>query len=294
MNKRLSTKSMVTYAMLSAVAYVAILLTRFQLVPAADFLKYDPKDVVVVISGFLYGPLPALAVNVVASFVEMISIGTSGPIGMLMTVLATASFSTPAVIIYRRKRDLTSAVVGLLVGSVTMVAFMLLWNYIMVPIYQGIPRAAVAGMLVPVFLPFNAIKAAFNASVTMLLYKPVVGALRASGLYKAEGKSAKAGKFNWGVVAISLVIFVSLSIFTLVTVNPYGINGSWSDASGLNGYSFNANGVTRVIDGAEAEGTYSVNDGHMEIQWDGGGSETLTFEKAGGAVTIDGITLTKN
>jgi riboflavin transporter FmnP len=179
MNKQLSTKSMVTYAMLSAVAYVAILLTRFQLVPAAEFLKYDPKDVVVVISGFLYGPLPALAVNVVASFVEMISIGTSGPIGMLMTVLASAAFSTPAIIIYRYKRNLTFAVAGLVAGSVTMVAFMLLWNYIMVPIYQGIPRAAVAGMLIPVFLPFNAIKAVFNASVTMLLYKPVVGALRA-------------------------------------------------------------------------------------------------------------------
>jgi hypothetical protein len=102
-----------------------------------------------------------------------------------------------------------------------MVVFMLLWNYIMVPIYQGIPRDAVAGMLIPVFLPFNAIKAAFNASVTMLLYKPVVGALRASGLYQAESKSSVKGKFKWGAAIVSLVIFVTLLLVVIL----------WSQAS---------------------------------------------------------------
>ncbi len=288
-DSRLSTKSMVTYAMLAAVAYVAILLTRFQLVPAAEFLKYDPKDVVVVISGFLYGPLAALLINFVASFVEMITIGTSGPIGMLMSVLASAAFSTPAILIYRRKRNLSGAVIGLAAGSVCMVVFMLLWNYVMVPIYQGWPRAAVAEMLIPVFLPFNAIKAAFNASVTMLLYKPVVGALRASGLYRAEVKAAVKGKFNWGAVAVSLVILVTLTVVTLVTVNPYGINGAWENADVPNRYRFNANSVTMYAGETETDGSYSVRDSVLEIQWDDGGTETFSFIKEGNSIIINGV-----
>ncbi len=172
MNTRISTKNLVTYAMLAAVAYVVIFVTRFSFVPAANFLKYDPKDVVVVISGFLYGPLPALAINIVASFVEMVTIGTSGPIGMLMTVLGTAFFVTPPTLIYRRWHSIKGAAVGLVFGCVCMVIFMLLWNYIMVPIYQGMPRAAVAEMLIPVFLPFNAIKSGLNASVAMTIFTP--------------------------------------------------------------------------------------------------------------------------
>ena len=43
---------------------------------------------------------------------------------------------------------------------------------------MGYPREAIAEMLVPVFLPFNLIKSGLNASFTMLLYKPVVTAMR--------------------------------------------------------------------------------------------------------------------
>ena len=39
-------------------------------------------------------------------------------------------------------------------------------------------RADVAAMLVPVFLPFNLLKGCLNATITVLLYKPVVQGLR--------------------------------------------------------------------------------------------------------------------
>ena len=67
-----------------------------------------------------------------------------------------------------------------------MVSMMLLWNYLIAPIYMGYPRAAVAKLLLPVFLPFNLLKGGLNASVTMLLYKPVVTILRRS--YLAEDR----------------------------------------------------------------------------------------------------------
>ena len=47
---------------------------------------------------------------------------------------------------------------------------------------MGYPRDAVADMLLPVFLPFNLLKGGLNAAFTMMLYKPVVSALRAARL----------------------------------------------------------------------------------------------------------------
>ena len=50
---------------------------------------------------------------------------------------------------------------------------MLVWNIIFTPIFMGMPRAAVISMLLPVFLPFNLIKAGINCVVTFLVYKPI-------------------------------------------------------------------------------------------------------------------------
>lgn len=59
-----------------------------------------------------------------------------------------------------------------------MTVLMLLWNYLITPLYMHTARADVAAMLVPVFLPFNLLKGCLNATITVLLYKPVVQGLR--------------------------------------------------------------------------------------------------------------------
>ena len=50
---------------------------------------------------------------------------------------------------------------------------MMLWNYLVAPLYMGMPREDIAALLLPAFLPFNLIKGGLNAAITMLLYKPV-------------------------------------------------------------------------------------------------------------------------
>ena len=46
------TKRIVTLAMLAALAYAVMYVGR---VPLWGFVNYDPKDVVIIISGFIYG-----------------------------------------------------------------------------------------------------------------------------------------------------------------------------------------------------------------------------------------------
>lgn len=169
------TKKLTTVAMLCAAAYIAAAIGR---IPIILFLKYDPKDIIIVIGGLIYGPFTSFLMSLIVSFVQMMTISANGLLGFLMNVISSSSFACTAAFIYKKRRTLSGAVAGLLCGVACMAAVMLIWNYLVAPIYMGYPREAVAKLLIPAFLPFNLIKGGLNAAFTMLLYKPVVTALR--------------------------------------------------------------------------------------------------------------------
>lgn len=176
------TRRLTLLAMLSALAYVVMVVGR---IPIVLFLKYDPKDVVVTFAGLLFGPLSALAVSAVVSVAEMLTVSDTGLLGLVMNVLSTAAFACTASWIYRRRRTLGGAVLGLVAGTLLMSAVMLLWNYLLTPLYLHQPREAVAALLLPAILPFNLFKGGLNAALTLLLYKPASRALRRARLLPA-------------------------------------------------------------------------------------------------------------
>ena len=205
-----STRKLVLAAMFAALAYIVMMVIHIHIIAAAPFLTYDPKDVILAVCGFTLGPIPALMTTVVVSLLEMLTVSTTGPIGFLMNMISSASFAIPAAALYARRRTLRSAAAGLATGVVLAVIMMLLWNYFITPLYMGTPREAVAAMLLPVFLPFNLIKAALNASITMLVYKPVSRALKRTGLLAARPDTAPAP--NGHGLRASLIAVVVLVI----------------------------------------------------------------------------------
>jgi len=174
------TRKITGLAMVAAVSFV-VMLPGFYFMAAAPFLKYETKDVVLSIGGFIYGPIGALAAALVVSFAEMPFSGT-GFIGLLMNFISSAAFVGIAALVYRKMRSAKGAAIGLTLGSLAMAAVMLLWNYIITPVYMGVPRPVVAGMLLPVFLPFNLVKAGLNTALTLFIYKPLTTALRSARL----------------------------------------------------------------------------------------------------------------
>jgi len=182
-------------------------------------LKYDPKDIFIIIGGFLYGPLWSAAMSVIVSLIEMVTVSTTGPIGLLMNIVSTCSFVCPAAAVYRRKRTIAGAVTGLVTGVILMVAIMMLWNYLITPLYTGAPREVVAKMLIPTFLPFNLLKGSLNAAVTMLIYKPLSISLRKLNMLPAadaDGAQAKTGAANIGVILVSLFAVITCVLLMLV------------------------------------------------------------------------------
>ena len=203
-----SNRQLTLMAMLAAIAYVATLITR-PLPAVAGFLSYDLKDVVVAIAGFVLGPVQALLITLVVSLIEMVSVSSTGPIGLLMNVLSTGAFALPAAFMYRRSRTLKSAALGLGLGVVLMAVVMLAWNYIVTPLYMAVPRAVVAGMLLPTFLPFNLVKGGLNAGITMLLYKPLAGALKRLRVLPERAGGSAPRKFNLTATLVSAFVVVT-------------------------------------------------------------------------------------
>ena len=213
MKKKLfSVKEMVLIAMLAAIAYVIVAFIR---IPVVLFLKYEPKDVIITIGGFLLGPLAAFITSLVVSLVEMVSISDTGPIGALMNLLSTCSFACTAAIFYKKRHTLSGAISGLVLGSVVMVAAMLLWNWLITPLYMGVARSAVEGMLIPMFLPFNLLKAGLNSALVLVLYKPLVTALRKANLAPSKVQSSSTGN-KTGVMILGLILLATCILLLLV------------------------------------------------------------------------------
>lgn len=201
--KHNSVKKMVSLAMLAAIAYLIVSLVR---IPVVLFLKYEPKDVIITIGGFLFGPMASFIVSAVVSLLEMVTISETGFIGCIMNLLSTCTFACTAALVYKKWHTLKGAIAGLALGSVLMVGAMLLWNWLVTPWYMGADRATVEGLLLPAFLPFNLLKAGLNSALTLSLYKPLVTALRKIGLVEAHPDSGKGSKAGVYIFAAALLI----------------------------------------------------------------------------------------
>lgn len=206
-------KKITITAMLTALAFAAVAVLR---VPVFAFLKYEPKDVVIVLGGFLYGPGAAAVISLVVSLIEMLTISDTGLIGFVMNALSSIVFAGTAAWVYKKNHTMRGAVVGLTVSVLATTAVMLLWNYLLTPLYMGKARADVASMLLPYFLPFNLLKGTLNAALSLLLYRPLVTALRRAGLFP-QSTAAPVGKekhliriiaATLAVIGITLLFFL--------------------------------------------------------------------------------------
>lgn len=210
------TRRLTLMAMFAAMAYVVMAVIRFP-ITSVDFLKYDPKDAVLNIAAFILGPMPGLLITFVVCLLELLTVSSSGLIGFLMNLLSSAALVCPAAAIYKKRHTLRGAAIGLIVGVLSATALMLLWNYFVTPYYMGYPREAVAKMLLPVFLPFNLVKSVINATITMLIYKPISRALKRSGLIELQKSAALPKKKSAvGASLIALLLLASCIFAVLI------------------------------------------------------------------------------
>ncbi len=215
-NSRKTTVTLVLAALFSALAYLTVFILRIPFVPAVGFLKYEAKDAVLALEALILGPLPAALSSFVISVIEMVTISETGIIGAVMNFLSSMAFVLPVGIIYKYRRSINGAVIGLICSVISETVVMLLWNYLISPLYMGISREAITELLLPGFLPFNAVKSTVNAAITFLLYKPIMTVLRKAGLLPKREQSESAGKTLPIVINVICVLLLAGAIMFIL------------------------------------------------------------------------------
>ena len=208
---KMSTKKITTVSMLCAMAMIVNLLIRFPMIPSVSFLKYDPKDIVIAIGGFIYGPFICFLMSFITSILEIIFRG--GTIwDVVMNIISTCTFALTAAFIYKRIHTKKGALIGLGVGTLACIFAMTIWNYIVDPIYFQMERAAIVAMLPAIGL-FNLIKCGLNTAITLFLYKPVVNILRHTNLVE---KSDSQASLSHDMMIVAGFILLTAIVLVLV------------------------------------------------------------------------------
>ena len=212
-NTNQSLRYLTGVAIFAALAFGVTLVFRIPV----GFLTFDAKDAVITVAAFIWGPLAAIPMALIAAGLELVTISSTGWYGFVMNVASTLSFALTASLIYKAKRTRNGSIIAIYSAVVSVCAVMMLMNLFVTPFYMGVPRGVVADLIPTLLLPFNFAKAMLNGAIVVLIYKPAVTALRLVGLAKgsASGRDLKLNK-NSAVMlvvgAITLTVAVVLFI----------------------------------------------------------------------------------
>lgn len=178
------------------------------------FLTLDFKDAVSTMCGMFFGPVAGLFCAITVPFIELITSDT-GVYGLIMNLLSSITFVGVSTVIYKYKKTITGAVLGLFCAALATVAVMLLANLFITPYYMGVERNAVVQLIPKLILPFNTIKTLLNAGISMLIYKPLSNLLKKTKVRTGKsavsiGNSEKAVNVKRSVIVsvISAVVIV--------------------------------------------------------------------------------------
>ena len=187
------TKILAGSAVFAALAYV-VSFFEFPIFPAAYFLKLDFSNVFTLLAGFLFGPLPAVAVSAVKELICFLTKSSTGGVGEIANFLLTVSFIAVPSVAYRYKKGFGWACVYLACGVILQTAMALAVNkFINFPLFMGESAAEMFASLWPFIVYFNLIKGAAISAIVLLLYKQV------SRLFKLERPHREHRKKEGGV-----------------------------------------------------------------------------------------------
>ena len=92
------TKKFTTTGILCAFAYILMLVSK--LIPeVAGFLQFDLKDIIIVIGGFMMGPIYSLIISVIVALLELLTASNTGIIGLIMNIVSSVAFCCTASLI---------------------------------------------------------------------------------------------------------------------------------------------------------------------------------------------------
>ena len=196
--RRTNVRRMTMTAMLSAVATVLMFLS-FNVPLMPGFIKLDFSELPGLIAAYAFGPLSGVTVCLVKNLVNVL-FTTTGGVGELSNFVLGASFVFTAGIVYKRRKNRKSALLGAIIGAAAMAVISVFSNYFVVyPVYTAfMPMEAILGMyrainprvetlwdaLLWFNMPFTFVKGLCSTAMAFMIYKPLSPVLK--GLNKSR------------------------------------------------------------------------------------------------------------
>ncbi|MBR3693042.1 MAG: ECF transporter S component [Erysipelotrichales bacterium] len=192
-SRTLTTRNITKIAILSLVSFI---LMEFEiLVPfTPPFYKLDVSEVVIMIGAFAMGPIAGIWMEAIKNLLNAMIFGTTTAyVGEFAAFIMGCSYVVPAAYIYQKHKDIKSAIVGMLCGSVSATIVSAITNYyIMIPAYiyfMGFTMEQIIsmsnsmnpyvtienlwGVVVLGTIPFNIVKWSIVSILVKVLYKHV-------------------------------------------------------------------------------------------------------------------------
>ena len=186
-NNYTSVKKLTGAGIFAALAIAVSFATSFIKI---GYLSLDAGDIIIVLASFIYGPGAGVAISLISSVAGFFYSGTMWW-GALMDFASSAIFAFTASFIYSRRKTFNFAILGIYSAAVAVTAIMMPLNILITPLYMPVSVEFVIKEIPRMLLPFNFAKAIFNGGMVLLLYKPLVRALRKSGFASSSESSAK-------------------------------------------------------------------------------------------------------
>lgn len=171
---RWTTRQLVTLALMCALA-ILLSFIEFPIFPAASFLKLDVSLIPSVVIAFAYGSPSGILCGIACAVAH--GIITGNWVGALMSIIVAIVFILPAAAIYSRKKDMKSAIIGLVVATVCLIVGVSAANLVIDPMFYGMPFDVVAGLILPAIVPFNLIKGVVISVLSIIVFKSIKGIL---------------------------------------------------------------------------------------------------------------------
>ncbi len=166
----LSTRNLVVLAMLVSLSYV-VSLFEFPIFPAAPYLKLDFGNVLLLLSGFIFGPIAGILACIAKELLSLIGT-SSGGAGQVANMIMSISYIIVPSVVYCYKKGIKTVIVTLLIACVLGVVTALIANrFIVFPLYMKDAAPSVFRDVFWYVVAFNAIKTVSVSIITIPLYK---------------------------------------------------------------------------------------------------------------------------
>lgn len=173
MNNQKRLNKMIKISLLSAIAFI-LMYVEIPVIPAFPWLRMDLSDVPALMGAFAFGPLIGVIIELFKNILIILFKGTAtGLVGELANFLVGISLVLPASIIYHRNKSKKTAIIGMILGFLSIEVVAILVNmYILLPAFgMHMAEKELINYIVFGLIPFNGVKSIIVSFTTFLLYK---------------------------------------------------------------------------------------------------------------------------